>query len=110
MNEVPDFPREVNAIYKSRRDALADGLNRIGWHVERPRGTMFLWAPIPEPYREMSSVEFAMMLVQDAKVAVSPGAGFGPGGEGFVRFALVENEQRITQAIRGMRKALTKLG
>jgi alanine-synthesizing transaminase len=110
MNEVPDHPREVNAIYKSRRDALADGLNRIGWHVDRPRGTMFLWAPIPEPYREMASVEFAMMLVQDAKVAVSPGAGFGPGGEGFVRFALVENEQRITQAIRGMRKALTKLG
>jgi alanine-synthesizing transaminase len=71
---------------------------------------MFVWAPIPEPYSELTSQEFATLLVSEAKVAVSPGSGFGPGGEGFVRFALVENEQRITQAVRGLRKALTKLG
>ncbi len=71
---------------------------------------MFLWARIPDPYREMSSLEFATMCVQEAKVAVSPGSGFGPGGEGYVRFALVENEHRINQAVRGLRKGLTKLG
>ena len=110
MNEAPDYPLEVNAIYRGRRDALIDGLARVGWEIERPRGTMFVWAPIPEPYEEMGSLEFAKMLVPEAKVAVSPGVGFGPGGEGFVRFALVENEQRIGQAVRGIRKALTKLG
>ena len=110
MNEAPDFPQEVNEIYRGRRDALIDGLARIGWQIERPKGTMFVWARIPEPYAEMSSIEFATMCVQEAKVAVSPGSGFGPGGEGFVRFALVENEQRITQAIRQFRKGLTKLG
>ena len=110
MNEAPDYPREVNAIYLGRRDALVDGLARIGWEIPKPQGTMFVWAPLPEPYEEMGSLEFAKMLVQEAKVAVSPGVGFGPGGEGFVRFALVENEQRIGQAIRGIRKALTKLG
>jgi alanine-synthesizing transaminase len=110
MNEAPEFPRAVNAIYRGRRDALIDGLDRVGWSIDRPHGTMFVWAPIPEPYSEMTSQEFATLLVQEAKVAVSPGSGFGPGGEGFVRFALVENEQRITQAVRGVRKALTKLG
>ncbi len=110
MNEAPDYPDEVNAIYLGRRDTLIDGLARIGWEIEKPRGTMFVWAPLPEPYEEMGSLEFAKMLVQEAKVAVSPGVGFGPGGEGFVRFALVENEQRIGQALRGIRKALTKLG
>ena len=110
MNEAPDFPKAQNAIYRGRRDALLDGLDRIGWSIERPKGTMFVWAPIPEPYSELTSQEFATLLVQEAKVAVSPGSGFGPGGEGFVRFALVENEQRITQAVRGLRKGLTKLG
>jgi alanine-synthesizing transaminase len=110
MNEAPDYPREVNAVYLGRRDALVDGLARIGWNIPKPKGTMFVWAPLPEPYEEMGSLEFAKMLVQEAKVAVSPGVGFGPGGEGFVRFALVENEQRIGQAVRGIRKALTKLG
>jgi alanine-synthesizing transaminase len=110
MNEEPDFPREVNAIYQGRRDALIDGLARVGWDVQRPQATMFTWAPIPEPYEEMGSLEFAKMLVEEAKVAVSPGVGFGPGGEGYVRFALVENEQRISQAMRGIRRALTKLG
>jgi alanine-synthesizing transaminase len=110
MNEAPDYPLEVNRVYKGRRDALINGLSRAGWEIDRPLGTMFVWAPIPEPYEEMGSLEFAKMLVQDAKVAVSPGVGFGPGGEGFVRFALVENEQRIGQAVRGIRRALTKLG
>jgi len=110
MNELPDYPKEANEIYRSRRDTLVDGLARIGWEIEKPKGTMFVWAPIPEPYVEMGSLDFARMLVQDAKVAVSPGMGFGPGGEGFVRFALVENEQRINQGIRGIRRALDKLG
>ncbi len=110
MNEAPDYPVEVNKVYLGRRDALIDGLARIGWHIPKPMGTMFVWAPLPEPYEEMGSLEFCKMLVKEAKVAVSPGVGFGPGGEGFVRFALVENEQRIGQAIRGIRKALPKLG
>jgi len=110
MNETPDFPLQVNAIYRSRRDALIDGLGRAGWGVEAPKGTMFVWAPIPPAYEELGSLDFAKLLVRDAQVAVSPGMGFGPGGEGYVRFALVENEQRIGQATRNIRRALTKLG
>jgi alanine-synthesizing transaminase len=110
MNEAPEYPLEVNEVYRSRRDALIDGLARVGWEIERPRATMFVWAPIPEPYEELGSVEFAKLLLRDAKIAVSPGAGFGPGGEGFVRFALIENEHRLGQAVRGIKRALTKLG
>jgi alanine-synthesizing transaminase len=110
MNEAPDFPLEVNEIYLRRRDALVDGLARIGWPIEKPKGTMFVWTRIPQPYEELGSIDFAKQLVRDAKVAVSPGVGFGPGGEGYVRFALVENEQRITQAVRGIRRGLPKLG
>ena len=110
LNECPDQPTEVQGVYQSRRDALCDGLARIGWEVTPPRGTMFVWAPIPEPYREMGSVEFASYLVREAKVATSPGLGFGPGGDGHVRFALIENEQRIQQAVRNLRRTLTKLG
>jgi alanine-synthesizing transaminase len=110
MNEAVDFPREVQAVYQGRRDVLIDGLHRMGWEVPRPRGTMFAWAPIPEPYREMGSVEFASMLVREAQVALSPGVGFGPGGEGYVRFALIENEQRTQQALRNLKRTLTKLG
>jgi len=110
LNEDPDHPERAQAIYQSRRDALCDGLARIGWEVEPPRGTMFVWAPIPEPYRDLGSVEFASMLVREAKVATSPGIGFGPGGDGHVRFALIENEQRIGQGVRNLRRALTKLG
>jgi alanine-synthesizing transaminase len=110
LNEDPDHPERAQAIYQSRRDALCGGLARIGWEVEPPRGSMFVWAPIPEPYRELGSVEFASMLVKEAKVATSPGVGFGPGGDGHVRFALIENEQRIGQGIRNLRRALTKLG
>ena len=110
MNEAPDYPLEVNQVYLGRRDALIDGLARIGWEIEKPKGTMFVWAPVPGPYEELGSLEFAKLLIREAKVAVSPGVGFGPGGEGFVRFALVENEHRIGQAVRGIRRALTKLG
>lgn len=109
LNEAPDYPKVANQVYQSRRDALCGGLNRIGWPIEPPRGTMFCWAPIPEPYLDMGSVEFAKLLVREAAVAVSPGVGFGPGGEGHVRFALIENEQRIGQAIRHLKKALTRL-
>jgi alanine-synthesizing transaminase len=110
LNEAPEYPKAVNAIYKGRRDALVEGLNRIGWEVTKPLGTMFVWAPVPEPYQEMGSLEFARYLVREARVATSPGVGFGPGGEGYVRFALVENEQRIAQAVRNLRRELTKLG
>jgi alanine-synthesizing transaminase len=110
MNEAPDYPKEINQIYRSRRDALCEGLNRIGWHVAPPQGTMFVWAPIPEPYREMGSLEFSKQLIGEADVATSPGVGFGPGGDGHVRFALIENEQRIHQAVRNLGRALTKLG
>ena len=109
LNEAPDFPVEVCEVYRSRRDALCDGLDRIGWAVARPKGTMFVWAPIPEPYRDLGSLEFAVKLAREARVAVSPGVGFGPGGDGHVRFALVENEQRIGQAVAGLRRALPTL-
>ena len=109
MNEASEYPKVVNEIYQSRRDTLCDGLERIGWPIDKPQGTMFVWSPIPEPYREMGSLEFAKHLVREADVAVSPGVGFGPGGEGYVRFALIENDQRITQAIRNLRRGLTKL-
>jgi alanine-synthesizing transaminase len=109
MNEVPEYPDEVRETYLGRRDALCEGLNRIGWEIEPPRGTMFVWAPVPEPYAELGSQEFAFRLAREAHVAVSPGAGFGEGGEGHVRFALVENEQRIRQAVRGIRRALPEL-
>ena len=109
MNEAPDYPKWVNETYQARRDALCDGLNRIGWRLTPPKGTMFVWAPIPEPYREMGSLEFSSFLVSEAEVATSPGVGFGPGGDGHVRFALIENEQRVGQAVRNLRRTLTKL-
>ena len=109
LNDEPEYPKLVRDIYQSRRDALCDGLASIGWNVHKPRGTMFVWAPIPEPYQELGSIEFASLLVRDAEVATSPGVGFGPGGEGHVRFALIENEQRTKQAIRNLRRALTRL-
>jgi alanine-synthesizing transaminase len=109
LNEAPDYPRQVCEAYRGRRDALCDGLGRAGWLLNRPKGTMFVWAAIPEPYRELGSLAFAERLAREAKVAVSPGVGFGPGGEGHVRFALVENEERIRQAVRGIRAALPEL-
>ena len=110
MNEAPDYPREICAIYEERRNTLCDGLNRIGWDLVPPKGTMFVWAPIPEPYKEMGALEFSKFLVTEADVATSPGVGFGPGGDDHVRFALIENDQRIAQAVRNLRRALPKLG
>ena len=109
LNEAPDYPKEINETYQARRNALCDGLNRIGWQVERPKGTMFVWAPVPEPYRDMGSLEFSKFLVREAEVAVSPGVGFGPGGDSHVRFALIENEKRIGQAVRNLKRGLTEL-
>ena len=109
LRDIPDYPTEAAAIYQNRRNVLCDGLNRIGWAVDRPRGTMFVWAPIPEPYAELGSIEFASRLVAEAQVAVSPGVGFGPGGDHYVRFALIENEQRIHQAVRNLKRALPEL-
>lgn len=109
LNEGDEYVSEVNDIYAQRRDVLIEGLNRAGWKIEAPKATMFVWAPIPDPYREMGSIDFTIDLLQRAKVAVSPGIGFGASGEGFVRFALVENEHRIGQAVRGIRKALDRL-
>jgi alanine-synthesizing transaminase len=106
MNEAPEYPEEVCEIYRSRRDALCEGLSRIGWEIEKPRGTMFVWAPIPEQFAALGSLEFAMKLAREAHVAVTPGVGYGPGGDGFVRFALIENEERIRQGVRGIKKAL----
>jgi len=97
---------DIVELHRKRRDVLVDGLNKIGWKVEKPRGTMFVWAPIPEEFRSMGSLEFSKLLIQECKVAVSPGIGFGEYGDGHVRFALVENEQRIRQALRGL-KTLT---
>ncbi len=109
LNEAYDYPKVVNEIYQSRRDALCEGLDRIGWELEKPMGTMFVWAPIPEQYQSMGSLEFAKLLVRDANVATSPGVGFGPGGEGYVRFALIENEMRISQAVRNIKRGLPAL-
>jgi alanine-synthesizing transaminase len=94
-------------VYKSRRDALIDGLDRAGWKIEKPDATMFVWAPLPEKFRDIGSMEFSKKLLAEAKVAVSPGVGFGREGDGFVRFALVENEHRIKQAVRGIKKVLS---
>ncbi len=106
LNEADTYIDKVNAIYRGRRDALIEGLNRVGWMVEAPKGTMFVWAPLPAGYEAMGSLEFAVLLLDKGKVAVSPGVGFGPSGEGHVRFALVENEHRIKQAVRGIRHML----
>ncbi len=110
INEASDFPKEICATYERRCDTLIDGLARIGWDIPKPGGSMFVWAPIPEAYSEMNSVEFCSMVVNECDVALSPGVGFGPGGEGYARFALIENEKRIQQAIRNLRRGLTKLG
>jgi len=98
-----DCVQEIAEMYRSRRDVLCDGLNAIGWKIEKPRATMFVWAPIPEAYREMGSLEFSKLLLKEAKVAVSPGIGFGEYGDDHVRFGLIENEHRTRQAIRGIR-------
>ena len=103
-----DCVREISDMYQCRRDVLCNGLNAIGWHVEPPKATMFVWAPIPEAYRHLGSLEFAKKLLEDAKVAVSPGIGFGEYGDDHVRFGLIENEHRTRQAIRGIRAMFRK--
>ena len=103
-----DCVREISDMYRSRRDVLCDGLNAIGWEIEKPKATMFVWAPIPEPYKAMGSLEFSKLLLKEAKVAVSPGIGFGEYGDDHVRFGLIENEHRTRQAIRGIRDMFKK--
>lgn len=109
LNEGDAYIDEVKSIYEQRRNSLIEGLNRAGWAIAAPQGTMFVWAPIPEPYAGLGSLDFAVHLLKEAKVAVSPGIGFGPTGEGHVRFALVENQQRINQAVRGIRAVMSKV-
>ncbi len=110
LRECVDEPAKISATYETRRDVLVDGLRRAGWQVDAPKGSMFLWAPIPEPFREMGSLEFAKTLMREAYVAVSPGIGFGPLGEGHVRFSLIENNHRIRQATKNIGTFLQKQG
>ncbi|HJM82307.1 MAG TPA: alanine transaminase [Nitrospinota bacterium] len=106
LNGPQECVEETRKVYESRRNVLCEGLNRIGWETDKPKATMFAWVRLPERYRGMGSLEFSKLLLSKAKVAVSPGAGFGDGGNEYVRFALVENEHRTRQAIRGIRDAL----
>jgi alanine-synthesizing transaminase len=106
LNGPYDCVKEIVESYRKRRDTLVDGLNRIGWPLEKPKATMFVWAKIPDPYLKMGSIEFSKMLIKKAKVAVSPGIGFGEYGDEYVRFALVENPHRIRQAIKGIKQVL----
>ncbi|HEX2053728.1 MAG TPA: aminotransferase class I/II-fold pyridoxal phosphate-dependent enzyme [Actinomycetota bacterium] len=106
LNEVTEAPKQIRETYRGRRDALVAGLARAGWNIPTPPATMFAWAPIPEKFQHMGSLEFSKMLIREAKVAVSPGIGFGRAGDGHVRFALVENEHRIRQAARGIKQVL----
>ncbi|NTU41760.1 MAG: alanine transaminase [Nitrospirales bacterium] len=103
-----DCVEDIRQVYESRRDTLIKGLHRAGWNVPSPKATMFAWAEIPDPFKEMGSLEFAKFLIKEAGVAVSPGIGFGEGGDKYVRFALVENEHRIKQAVAGIKKALNR--
>jgi len=107
LNGPQDYVEQIRLEYQNRRDVLVTGLNRIGWHMPKPKATMFVWAPIPEPFQHMGSLQFSTFLLEHAKVAVSPGIGFGEYGDTYVRFALIENEHRTRQAIRGIRRALS---
>jgi alanine-synthesizing transaminase len=104
LNDDQSCVAEMRKTYQERRDALVDGLRRAGWKIEKPKGTMFVWAEIPEKFKEMGSLEFCKLVLQEAKVAVSPGIGFGDTGDTHVRFALVENTHRIKQAVKGIKK------
>ncbi len=108
LRECGEDTKKICATYQRRRDVLVSGLERAGWHVAPPQGSMFVWAPIPEHYRDAGSLEFSKLLMEKALVAVSPGIGFGPLGEGYVRFALVENEHRIRQAAKSIQGFLKK--
>jgi alanine-synthesizing transaminase len=109
LNGPQDCVDEIRALYQKRRDALIEGLDRAGWYIPKPKGTMFVWAEIPAPAKKMGSVEFSKYLLQEAQVAVSPGIGFGQYGDEHVRFALIENEHRTKQAVRKIKRALGKL-
>jgi alanine-synthesizing transaminase len=104
LNEMDHEVEAIRALYQRRRDVLVKGLQRLGWPVQKPQGTMFVWAKIPEAFQAMGSLEFAKHVLKEAKVAVAPGIGFGEGGDQYVRFALVENEHRTRQALRGLRR------
>jgi len=106
LNGPEECIREMRETYKRRRDVLVDSFGRAGWEIPSPKASMFAWAPIPEPFQTLGSLEFSKLLVEKAEVAVSPGVGFGEYGEGFVRIALVENEHRIRQAARNLRRFL----
>ena len=106
LRSEPDLVQEHAKTYQKRRDVLVEGLNRIGWPVQLPRASMFVWAPIPKPYQHLTSMEFSTKVLDEAEVCISPGAGFGHNGEGYVRIALVENMNRIRQAVRQIRRAL----
>lgn len=108
LNGPQQCVKEIVDMYQSRRNVLVEGLDKAGWSIEKPKATMFVWAEIPEPFRKMGSLEFAKHLITEAKVAVSPGIGFGEHGEGYIRFALVENEHRIRQAVKGIKQVLQK--
>jgi alanine-synthesizing transaminase len=106
LNGPQGCVKEIADIYRLRRDVLCEGLSKFGWHIEKPKATMFVWAKIPDSHQALGSLEFAKLLLKQAKVMVSPGIGFGEYGEGYVRFALVENEKRIQQAVKGIKRAL----
>jgi len=106
LNGPQECVAEIRAIYKSRRDALVDAMGKAGWAIPAPPATMFAWAPVPPAFARLGSMEFSKLMLTEAAVAVSPGVGFGEYGEGFVRIGLVENEQRIRQAARGVKKLL----
>ena len=108
LRECEEDTVKICEMYRKRRDVTIDGLNRAGWPVEPPKGSMFVWAPIPEPYKEMKSLEFSKLLLEEALVAVSPGIGFGPMGEGYVRMALIENAHRTRQAMKGIKNFLAQ--
>jgi alanine-synthesizing transaminase len=106
LNGPDDCITEMRETYKRRRDVLVESFSRAGWDIPPPRASMFAWAPLPEPFRTLGTVEFSTLLIEKAELAVSPGIGFGEHGEGYVRIALVENEQRIRQAARNLRRFL----
>jgi len=108
LNGPQDCVDEIRAMYKARRDALVESFGRAGFPIPAPPATMFAWAPVPDRYKHLGSVEFAKLLIEKADVAVSPGIGFGEHGEGFIRVALVENEQRIRQAARSIKKLFSE--
>jgi len=104
LNGPQECVADICALYKARRDVLVEGMNRIGWNVDKPKASMFVWAEIPDEFKKLGSLDFSKLLIKEAKVAASPGIGFGEYGDDHVRFALVENEHRIRQAVRGLKK------